>query len=643
MRAASEEVGRLPDLHARSSSSQGTAPSQRSRSGSKAREKESSWDVISSIDQELAKLKPELSQRSQARERLSQELVAAKKAEADAKITLSQSMISEQEKRGLVRARFRAAVRKIMMKNRIISAMNNEMAAQMAAGPLLPQKLRGQLHQLQHSLHGLKYHEEDRERGATRLQAYWRGVLGRRMVCCLRVSKLMHDVHMWVFTSTVKIQCWYRSRSTRKKWRAKIANRIETRRQMEEAFAEQKLRVTIQMQRAIRARLARKRVAEEKERQARKLRAWQQDSAIPDANAGKPVMLVDSWRNPQEDHADKAEVREPPPDLELAKIRDVGLVPFYWNYATDTIRHRIGGPEAIKIQQQLNVGIGASALKTSQSEAGSAASSGDDEAQTGTTFPTEVLPGAEPNGGEQHGVLIEPRKKIRFNSFTAQDDVEAEEAALGANWNVYPEGLPAGFVENLEDVYSKDQKKSKKKQAKKDEQRRPSRRRSSLQVPAPGPPQNAEKRQDHREAELAKKEMAEVKRHVSKAVEHMQHPLLGGLIESIMPNVPEHASPLKTKFSSAISKLGALNSLKPMPPQLPPSGRPRPSLAIARGSLIQPPEPEEDDDDPWSSCTNFYGKERRKVLTTSTDDFTAPMPASGKRLDSGYGSDNFHV
>jgi len=608
-----------------------------------ARDSSSSWDVISMIEQELAKLKPELGRRSEARQRLSEELVEAKKAEAEAKTALAQSLITEQEKRSIVRARFRAGVRKVIMKNRIIAAMNNELAAQIAAGPLLPQKLRGQLHQLQHSLHGLKYHEDDRERGATRLQAWWRGVIGRRLVCCVRICQEMHKVHQRLQVATVQIQCWYRSRSTRKKWRAKIANRLETRRQTEEAFQEQKLRVTIQMQRAIRARLARKRVAEERERMARRMRHVTEQEQ-PDPNIGKPAKLVDSWRNPHEDHADKAEDRAPPPDLELAKIRDVGLVPFYWNYATDTIRHRIGGHEAIKIQQQLKVGLGAEPEKDRAEDGSSSAASSDNEDDSRSavsTFATEPIPEdgikeSQVTGGEEQEPpptdRTETRKKTKFKFFTAQDDVESSEAALGANWNVYPEGLPAGFVEHLdEDVSSSKQKK--KPAQKKPEKKRPSRRQSSLRVPPP--PHHAERRQSVREAEEQKKEEDQFKKRVSQAVEHLQHPMLGGLIECMMPNVPEHTSPLK-----AVAKLRALEALKPKPPALPPSGRPRPSLALNRGQAATQNDAQEEDDDPWAGVTNFYGKERNLINTT---DFTSPMPASGKRLGAGYREDEGHA
>lgn len=575
--------GRLPRVPAAAQGSQQRSRSLSARPPSASRQQ----TVFDMIDEELAQLRPQLLEKGRRKKQLAEELEIAKAAEIQEKHNLENTRMSQEERRARLKARFRKAVKAWILRRRIVVAMNEDLAAEMAVGPLLPAQLRSQLEALQLNIHALKYQEVDRVRGSTKIQAWWRGILTRRSVVCLRISRYMWKLHELMTWASIKIQSWYKVISARRKWRGKIQMRMHLKKQREAEFEEQKMRVTIQLQRAIRARLARKRVLEEKDRMSKKTVVVGQEE--PEAGAGdgkQSSKMVDTWKRRQEGVVQATEDRPPPHDPELEKIRDAGLIPFYWNYASDTIRHRVGGTMALKIQRQLRVGVGANLAMPDVEDLL------DDplESDAGSSSATDAGDGS-----------LSPHRKnhTRPILFTTQDDVDHEDSALGGNWNVYAEGLSQNFLKSLAVMDQKDWRK-------KGQLQKPRRTKRLSSRPPPPPPRNTENRAKERE-ELERAAEDNRRRSVAaKAIAPLQHPLLDGMLP---PNVPMHA---------------LQGHLHPAPPADPPS-RPRPRPHLATGGFGRPrsrdrgSSPECVEEDPWAKLTSFYGEESgRKARSPST-------------------------
>jgi len=493
------------------------------------------------MESELESLRPAVVQASERRKWLLEELAKAKVEEAREKKNLADSKLTQAERRANLRERFQKAVKSFMARRRIIAAMNSELAAQMAQSPLLPQQLQSQLEALRLCTHSLKYQAQHRSAGVERLQAWWRGVLARRLVFCLHAAKAMEKARGTMHEASVKIQSWYRASSTKRKWKGRIQLRIQMRREAEFMEQEQVLRFTIQLQRAVRARLARKAVAREKARLKRN-RTFHQESTDYLLVDGEKKKWIDTWRPRDSADALKALEGPIPQDPELDKMREAGLIPFYSSYATAQIRHRIGGPIALKIQRQLGVGVGALAR------------------------------------GEV------PEKLLGDGS----DDLNDEEAALGGDWDVYPEGISKSFLDTLQDD---DFRRRHRKKTPSKSKKLPRKRASSR--PPPPPPTHTRSRAEARHASLQAAEEAAARAEAAKAVAHLEHPLLEGL----MPNVPFH----------------------PSPPTRPPSGRRRP-VTFGRQELDKGAElrPAVQEDEGWGGLTGFYGEVAKKPSREGT-------------------------
>lgn len=577
--ASAGKDDRLPRVAAAAQSSQ-----QRSRSLSVRPPGASRQEAVyTMIDEELTQLRPQLLEQGRRKNQFAEELQVARHAEWECKRNLELAKMSQAERRAQLKLRFRTAVKSWILRRRAILAMNEDLAAEMAVGPLLPAQLRAQLEALQLNVHALKYQEEDRLRGSIQIQSWWRGILTRRSIVCLRISHYMWKLHALMTRASTKIQNGYKAITARRKWRGKIKMRIRMKVQREAEFQEQKLRVTIQLQRAIRARIARKLVLEEKERMSRKAVVVGQEEPEPDSKQGSK--MFDSWKRREEGVVQVAEDRQPPHDHELDKIQDAGLIPFYWNFASDTIRHRVGGNTALKIQRQLRVGIGANLAMPDLEDLL------DDhlESDAGSSSATDADDGSQTS---------RKTNQTRPTQYTTQDDVHHEDSGLGGNWNVYPEGLSQSFLKSLDVIDQKD--------SKKDDQVQKTRRhrRLSSRLPPP-PPRNTKNRaQDREEAERAAEENRQ-RSMAAKAIAPLQHPLLDGMLP---PNVPLHA---------------LQGYLHPAPPADPPSRhRPRPHLAT-RGvgrpwSRDRGSSPECAEEDPWAKFTSFYGEESgRKARSPS--------------------------
>lgn len=505
------------------------------------------------IKAEIEELRPLLRQHQEQRQKLLQELGDARAAEQDAKRALELSRLTQQEKRRQLRKTLKSAVDKVIIEQRSMKAL----ATPSPELHVLEAKLNEDLRGLRRKIHGLKYSQEDQDQGAARIQSWWRCILAARVRRLLRISNSMWDLKNKVAKASLTIQRWYRASIVRVKWRAILDTAIMRRRKSLEARLEHQTKVVKVLQRAIRIYLAKKRLARKQEDGV---------ELVEDRRFEGSSKYVDNWR-PASERRDLRDARDglPAEDLELTKMKDAGLIPFY-SRTSNTIRHRIGGPFALKIQVQLGVGLGRP-----------------DPAPESPDQPQEAIEAAAadlplrparpvPSGATKAAVT----KSLLSDSHS--DPLDPLGDSLGGNWEIYPQGLSQGFLESLTYDYNKIAPTSPvpRKPSPRKARRRPARPRPCTK-PVEAGPLLTQRRAEQREQQQQEETAAMIKAEAIKAVAHLQHPLLEGLL----PNVPMHVNPA--------------------PPSAPLSGRPRPSFGC--GSFRR-------EDCSWSDATSFYGSRR---------------------------------
>lgn len=490
------------------------------------------------IKAEIEELRPLLRQHQEQRQKLLQELGDARAVEQDAKRALELSRLTQQEKRRQLRKTLQNAVDKVIIEQRSMKALNTPSPEL----HVLEAKLNDDLRGLRHVIHGLKYSQEDQDRGAWRIQTWWRCILQARVRHLLRISNSMWELKNKVAKASLTIQRWYRASIVRAKWREVLDTAAMRRRKSLEARLEHQTKVVKVLQRAIRIYLAKRRLARKQEDGV---------ELVEDPRFEGSSKYVDNWR-PASERREVRDVRDglPQEDLELTKMKDAGLIPFY-SRTSNTIRHRIGGPFALKIQFQLGVGLGRPDAEEVQE--------GVDEAAGDVPRPARPAP-----------------TKAMMKSLLS--DVDPSCDSLGGNWEIYPQGLSQGFLESLTYDYNKIAPSSPvpRKPSPRKARRRPARPRPCTK-PVEAAPLLTQRRAEQREHQQQEETAAMIKAEAIKAVAHLQHPLLEGLL----PNVPMH--------------------VKAAPPSAPP-GRPRPSFGC--GSFRQ--------DCSWDA-TSFYGSRRSET------------------------------
>jgi hypothetical protein len=341
----------------------------------------------------------------------------------------------------------------------------------------LPDQLRENLEAMQHSVHEIAYGSEHRLRAAIKLQSWWRGIQFRRVYRIVWVATRMRRLHEHMEDAAIKIQAWFRCISIKFRYSHQIHDNMVRRHKALLEEMEMGLLVVVRLQRNIRARLARKRLKEARARleAAGIVAAW--DSlALQDAEPEDPqesIVVVDNWR-PRGPGGAAPHLLDRPPrrDVEMEKLEDAGLVPFYWSSAHERVRHTIGGQASLKMQRQLGL-IGEGNAWTAD---------------------------------EEDGLALVPRAGS-----------EPEAAPVGQLWDVYPEGLSKGFLDELDqDAWpwkragqGRSQKRSKEKQP---GAKKPAGPKKKLAL-APPPPvhtvERAQVRAELREAAEAARKQAE--------------------------------------------------------------------------------------------------------------------------------------
>lgn len=536
------------------------------------------------LKDEMAQLRQLVRQHESRRGEISKELEKARQLEGEERRRLEESRITEQEKRLKLRARFQSAVRSVVREQRAMAAIATPSPDLVALG----EQLEDQLYTLHHSLHSLKYGPVDREQGATKLQGWWRCILAKRVARCLRINCAIWRLRDRMVNSAVKIQSWYRGLKIRRKWQETLRQALRKQRKSDEIRLQNQIRVVRVLQKAIRVYLARRRLVRSLEAGPQLLRESTDDSH------SKNSRYVDNWRPA----AEKRLLRErpPPEDRELAKMEEAGLIPFYSNVATNTIRHRIGGPHALKIQYQLGVGVGShlnrhfedAVSETSpRSTASPRASKPLDapkevQAEVPGDLQTERKEEANPvsvaaEARESEIKALEDRKSPKLvRPFMFKGAAELLRDDLGGNWDIYPQGLSDGLLKSLAFDMARAPKKPSK--------TKPKRKPLTCTKPLEALPMRTEQRAAAREAAQAEADELEAKLKARAAVAHLEHPMLESLLP--LPNVPMHPR----------------QPTQPKPPPGPPPGRARPGLILYK----------DQEDCSWADATSFYHEGSRR-------------------------------
>lgn len=99
----------------------------------------------------------------------------------------------------------------------------------------LKQGLRVELWKLKQQCHDLQFKEGEQGSAATRIQAFWRGVLAKRLAHVLRASRLVEETRQQVHYAATLINAGARGRLGRRIWKELWTTVQETRRIEEEA------------------------------------------------------------------------------------------------------------------------------------------------------------------------------------------------------------------------------------------------------------------------------------------------------------------------------------------------------------------------------------------------------------------------
>ena len=148
------------------------------------------------------------------------------------------------------------------MRKRWTSVVGTSLQAKISTAARLPEQLRESLGDMRQTVHDLKYGRGAHESSATRVQAWWRSILARRVVRVLAVARACAQLHARLRGAATRIQSWIRKTIAVRRFQPLIERGLLERqaRRIQEQMAG--IRATILLQSAFRRRLARRRVEE---------------------------------------------------------------------------------------------------------------------------------------------------------------------------------------------------------------------------------------------------------------------------------------------------------------------------------------------------------------------------------------------
>jgi len=336
----------------------------RRRSQDSRKSAEKSKTVTEMIDEEIANLHPQLANQAVRCKEALAALRVAQAAELQESKELNACRDEARARRDRLTARMQACVRGWLVRRQFVDVVNREFKNQVGLAAVLPDQLRDQLRHVQHSIHDLKYRRTDRRNAALRVQSWWRSIHARRIAMILRVAHRMHKLHMTMVNAAIKLQSRYRAYSAYRRFYLPIRQRMEFTHAEHLKKMEQGLVCVVRIQRAMRAKLARRKMCKARE-QMRDLITSKVDAdggflnLDGQSSQTSCLGLVDQWAPLQAGSASGrviiSEVSAlPKPDQELHKLENSGLTPFYGSSHQELLRHRIGGPAAVQVHQLMS-------------------------------------------------------------------------------------------------------------------------------------------------------------------------------------------------------------------------------------------------------------------------------------------------
>jgi len=321
--------------------------------------------LTKAIDEELAQLRAHATKQSARVNHAATTLRARKAKETEELRLLQLKKAARRQLRSQHATRLQAQARGWLTRRHLAkgAAVEEEGHAQQGAN-MVPvassDHLREQLAGLQLQLHDMEYRTEDRVIAVRTLQAWWRSVLAGRILWVMHLADKMRDTHEQICVAVLRIQSWFRMKPVERRFRSSIQAEAAHRHQKQREEMERLVKVVVVLQRSFRRRLQQAGIRPgEKHRNVT-------DMSPTQAKPQNEIVLIDSWK-PGGIAAGKAAVhnaraaaivgdRVPKRDPEIGKIQEAGLVPFYGSSAREIIRHRVGGPSALKMQRQLGIG-----------------------------------------------------------------------------------------------------------------------------------------------------------------------------------------------------------------------------------------------------------------------------------------------
>merc|ERR1719444_222405 len=93
--------------------------------------------------------------------------------------------------------------------------LNNQLANEAGFVALLPDQLHEHLRDLRHTTHDLEYREEHRLSAALKLQAWWRGIVWRRIAFIIKISTTIRIITKYMEARSTSISSWFKGKRMR--------------------------------------------------------------------------------------------------------------------------------------------------------------------------------------------------------------------------------------------------------------------------------------------------------------------------------------------------------------------------------------------------------------------------------------------
>jgi len=297
-------------------------------------------------------LRKQLTEQSATCAQLKHDVDKAVAAEAKAKEEVCLAQEAQRKRRLKVTRQLQSVVRGWLTRRRLMNIFSAHASEQMGIALQQPDKLKTQLTELRHQVHGMLYSEDSRRDAAVRLQAWWRSLLVSRITRLKRFIVQAHAIYKEMDRAALRIQAWFRGMNIYLALRDEIQSKLEETGFRRYKEMEGALLGIVRAQRAVRSWRQQKAMRDQRKQAEDRLRGRIANEAgeLELAHEAKEV-FVDTWlpRNTLGAVSDK----RPATPREIKEIDDAGLVPFYSSDASETIRHKVGGPAALRMYKRL--------------------------------------------------------------------------------------------------------------------------------------------------------------------------------------------------------------------------------------------------------------------------------------------------